>query len=294
MSDLTGQQIDQYIIGPRIGGGGMGTVYQAFPTEQAKPVAMKVIHTDYAEASDFQGRFTREISLMESLDHPNVVPILDHGTTEAGQLYFVMKLISGPTLNKLLKRRQFSPRDTWKVLQPLCLGLHYIHEHGVIHRDVKPANVFMERQGDEDYQIYLGDFGLSKRPGVDRTLTVKNTALGTSDYMSPEAAMGEVLDHLTDIYSLATTAYEMLLGALPSDPQYANLHPVARAVKPLRMPRELNPNFPPMLELVLMRGLEKQKQDRYQSVSDFANAYYNALKEMDKPTMKQYYSSAKE
>jgi serine/threonine-protein kinase len=284
---LTGQAIGEYIVGPLIGGGGMGEVYQAYPTQGGQAVAMKVMNAELADDTSFQERFIREARVMQALQHENIVPILDYGVQDQ-LLYFVMSLVSGPSLERLLQRQAFTPRDTWKIAQPLCKAIMYMHEQGVIHRDIKPSNVFLQYQR-EGYHVFVGDFGLSKRPGTDQTLTRIGSRVGTADYMSPEAQLGDKLDQRTDIYSLGVLLYEMMLGRLPADPQYDHLHPVARTVQPVLAPQSINPAFPKAVQLVLLKALQAKREERYQAVETLADDLYTALKQLTDEQRKAIY-----
>lgn len=284
---LTGQAIGDYIVGPLIGGGGMGEVYQAYPNTSGNPVAMKVMNAELAGEGNFQERFVREARVMQSLDHENIVSILDYGVHN-NLLYFTMQLISGPTLERLLARQFFTLRDSWKIIQPICKALMHIHEQGVVHRDIKPANIFLKSQR-EGYHVYIGDFGLSKRPGTDQTLTRIGSRVGTAEYMSPEAILGDKLDLRADVYSLGVVVYEMMLGKLPLDPQYNKLTQIARTVHPALPPQAINPSFPLNVQKVLMHALEKEREYRYQNVDDFANDLYSALKSLNDDERKSTY-----
>lgn len=286
---LTGQEINNYIVGPLIGGGGMGSVYQAFHMDGGQAVAIKIINSDIATLEGFSERFVREARIMSSLQHENIVPIYEAGVHKEW-LYFTMKLISGPTLEALMTKRSFSPRDVWKILQPAGKALSYLHEQGVVHRDVKPGNLFLERQGADDFRVYLGDFGLSKRPNLDSNLTKDGARIGTTEYMSPEASLGDRLDHRTDIYSLAVMIYELLLNVLPENPKFGHLKPVARLIQKAWDPCEANPQFPPALRDVLMKGLQKERDLRYQTAADFAQDYYEALKTLGDEARKASYA----
>ena len=281
MSDsLSGQEINGYIIGPLIGQGGMGEVYQAYPPNSTEAVAIKILRVDDPNIDvNFQDRFVREIRLLESLQHENIVPIYDYGTTPT-LIYFTMRLIGGITLTRLMERHSFTPRSAWKILRPLASALIHAHEQGIVHRDIKPGNVFLERLKDENWRVYLGDFGLGKRPGSDEELTMAGASVGTTEYMSPEAVLGAPLDHISDVYSLVVVIYEMLLGRLPIRSRNPNKVLATEILMPPIAPSDLNRDFPPILENVLLIGLANDKFDRYQTVQDFAEEYYQALQKM--------------
>jgi serine/threonine protein kinase len=266
---LTGRQLDRYTLGTRIGSGGIGEVYEA-TDPQGQPVAIKVLKPEYAEDPDFKARFQRETHLMASLAHPHIIPVHDAGECE-GCLYLVMQRLYGHTLDVELRRNPFTPANAWRYIKPLGNALDYGHSQGIAHRDVKPGNVFLTPD------VYLMDFGLGKQVGVDFTLTGSDVAIGTPEYMSPEAALGEDIDYRTDIYSLAILMYELLLGTPPFT--FPDPYRIAQAQVSDRIPTmsEKNPGFPQELEAVVMRSLSKNREERHQSVWALTEAFYEAL-----------------
>jgi serine/threonine-protein kinase len=171
---LQGKRIANYTLLRLIGDGAMGEVYECIGKD-GRPAAIKVMNSEFADDPVFQGRFVREARMMASLNHPNIVPVLDHGVSD-GHLYLVMKLINGPTLSKVMKQRKFSPLAAWNIIKPLTAALDFGHQQGIIHRDVKPSNVLLE-QTQGGTQLYLMDFGLAKVPGVGMTLTETGSLL---------------------------------------------------------------------------------------------------------------------
>lgn len=274
MNSLTGLDINGYHIGPLLGAGGMGQVYQATAPD-GSAVAIKFLQADYARDPHFQGRFAREIRIMQALKHQNVMPILDQGIYE-GELYYTMRLINGTTLSVMFRRRPFTPESFWDILTQLGAALSYGHLQNLVHRDVKPDNVFLERQ-EGVYHVYLGDFGLGKRVGTDHTLTEADAVLGTPHYLSPEAATGEKLDARSDVYAVAVISYEALLGRLPFNEPQGHLTAMAHVMKPVPRPTSLNPEFPLVLEDVILKGLEKDRDTRCQTIDEFTTDYRKAL-----------------
>lgn len=276
-SSLTGQEINGYRIGPLLGVGGMGEVYQAFPPGEAAPVAIKFLRSDYAGEPNFQARFIREIRIMQALTHPNIVPIMDHGLVNGVQLYYTMRLITGMALTTLAKRQPFSPASYWSVLEQVTQALNFGHAQNVVHRDLKPDNVFVERRAAGGWQVFVGDFGLGKREGQDHTLTEAGAAVGTPHYMSPESIMGERPDARSDIYSLGCVTYEMLLGRLPFNDPHAHTVAIAHVTRPVPKPTSVNPAFPAALETVLLKSLEKAPGQRHATMAELAAHYQAAL-----------------
>lgn len=291
-NSLTGQVINNYRIGPLLGVGGMGEVYQAFPANSETPVAIKFLRVDYMDDPHFQARFIREIRIMQALQHENIVPILDHGLVNGRQLYYTMRLINGMSLSTLMRRQKLSPLAYEPILRQICMALGFGHANNVVHRDIKPDNIFIERNADGTLLVFLGDFGLGKREGTDNTLTEAGAAVGTPHYMSPEAIMGERPTNLSDIYSMGVLSYEALLGKLPFNEQQAHKVAIAHVTRPVPRPTSLNPNFPAELEDVLMKSLEKVPASRYALIEDFYNAYLAAIEAMDEAAADTVYAVA--
>lgn len=288
MQSYTGKDIGGYKIGALIGVGGMGEVYQATDEETKALVAIKFLRNDYISDAEVQGRFIREIRIMESLHHNNIVPILKYGILDGGTLYYAMRLIQGMSLSTMMKRQRFSPLTYWEVLSQMADALAFGHSEGVVHRDVKPDNIFIERY-DDTLHVYLGDFGLGKRKGVDITLTEADAIIGTPHYMSPEAILGERHDKRSDIYSLAVVSYEALLGFVPFNEEHAHQTAIAHVTQPPPSPTSINPDFPLVLENVLLKGLEKSLDNRQSTVEEFAREYHEALMMMAKEAQTAIY-----
>ncbi len=273
-NSLTGQDVGKYKIGPLLGVGGMGEVYQATDSD-GQVVAIKFLRTDYADDAGAPARFIREIRIMEALEHENIMPIKGHGIVNGTTLYYTMHLINGMSLSTLMQRKPLTPRTAWIILEQLFRALEYGHSQKVVHRDIKPDNVFIERR-DNKLHLYLGDFGLGKRTGIDNTLTEADSAIGTPHYMSPEAIMGEKPDARADIYSVCVLAYEMYLGVLPFDEEFAHSTAIAHVTKPVPRLSDLNRNFPLAIEEVLLKGLEKKADKRHQDMGEVITAFLNA------------------
>jgi serine/threonine protein kinase len=268
---LTGQVVSRYTIGPLLGKGGMGQVYQALSEGQA-PVAIKFLHAD--SNSNEQARFVREIRIMQSLKHTNIMPVLESGVYN-NSLFYTMPLINGTTLGTLKAQQVFSPAAFWPIVQQVSSGLVYGRENNAIHRDLKPDNIYVEQNG--EIHVYIGDFGLAKRVGIDATLTSEGTVMGTPTYMAPESVLGELADHRSDIYAMAIITYEALLGLPPFKESQSYLTAMAHVTKQVPKPTVISPEFPPTLESVLMRGLEKDREYRYQLIEEFARDYQTVL-----------------
>lgn len=284
---LIGQNIEGYIVRRNIGIGGMGRVYQGIDLAHDRPVAIKVLLPEFAEDEQFRTRFTREAELMITLRHPHVVDVYAYGNWH-GYLYIVMQLVRGPSLERILTHHRFSPLSAWQIIQPLSVALGYGHTNQVLHRDLKTANVLIERQGDGNH-LYLTDFGLGKRPGMDTTLTAAGVSVGTPEYMAPEVAMGSQADQRSDLYSMGVIVFELLLGKLPFQGTNPQMTALAHVDQPVPRASQLNPRFPRRLESLLMRGLAKNPNARFQSAEEFRQNYYDTVKELSEEEQKECY-----
>lgn len=284
---LTGKFIRDYEIRELIGKGSMGNVYRARKSGSQQDVAIKVITKVYVNDSEVHNRFRREIHLLFELRHPNIVPIYDFGIYHH-LIYFTMKLLTGDSLYELLDRQRFSPLSAKVILDQITEALDFGHEKGVVHRDMKPENVFIEKVQDK-LHCYLGDFGLAKRPGIDPSITQTGIAVGTEHFISPEAVRGLPIDHRADIYGLAVMTYEMLLGRLPFDERDTRATAIAHLTKQPPPPSSLNRAFPKLLEKVILKGLEKDPENRQQSAAEFMTEYNLALLQLSQEQLQSIY-----
>jgi len=279
MSNLTGQSIGRYQILEQLGEGGMATVYKAYDTRLERNVAFKVLRTDQFVPAQLQmvlQRFEREAKSLAKLSNPNIVNILDFGENE-GMPYLVMEYLPGGTLKQ--KLGQAIPwQKAVQILLPIARGLAYAHLHGVIHRDVKPANILLS---EIDVPI-LTDFGIAKLlEGTDgHTLTGSGVGIGTPEYMAPEQGIGaSTIDNRADVYSLGIVLYEMVTGRKP----YTADTPMAVVLKqmtdPLPRPTQFVSELPETVEHILFKALAKEPADRYPDMNGLITAMENALAE---------------
>jgi serine/threonine protein kinase len=274
---LTGREVNGYRIGPLLGAGGMGEVYQALSIANNQIVAIKFLRRDIQVDARLQGRFAREVRIMQDLEHPHIMPIYDSGFFE-NMLYYTMHLVNGQTLATFLKRRKLSPLEFFPILEQLVSGLHYGHTMGLVHRDLKPDNVFIERNRETNKpHVYLGDFGLGKREGIDHTLTDADAVLGTPYYMAPETVLGEPLTIRTDLYALGIMLYEVLLGVMPYSEDQGHLTAMAHVTQPIPIPTDLHPEFPRALSDLLVQAIQKRPEDRFASAVEMLQAYIDAM-----------------
>jgi hypothetical protein len=251
-----------------IGVGGMGKVYEAEDTATDRRVALKLVSADYAKSADALERFRQEGRLASLIAHPRCVFVLA-ADEEAGRPYIVMELMPGDTLDDFVRKHGPQPPDkAVALILDVIEGLQEAHRVGVVHRDVKPSNCFF----DEDGRLKVGDFGLSKSLAQGAHLTKTGSFLGTPLYASPEQVRGEHIDAQTDVYSTAATLYYVLTGKAPFQSDNAAVTLARIAADPAPTLRTLRPELPPALDAVALRGLERDRKRRWQSLEEFAEA----------------------
>ncbi len=275
MPFVVGEIVGQYQLIELLGQGGMATVFKAYHARLDRYVAIKALHPAFTEDPNFLARFEREAQLVARLEHPNIVPVYDFSEHE-GRPYLVMKFVEGETLKDRMKEGALSPGLIYEVVSRVGAALRYAHSRGIVHRDVKPSNVLLG----EDGHIYLADFGLARIAEAGESTISSDMMLGTPQYISPEQAMGRRdLDQRTDIYSFGVMIYEMFVGKVPfsADTPYSIIHD--HIYTPLPLPRQENPEVPEAIECVLIKALEKKREDRYQSIEDMVSAFHHAMGE---------------
>jgi serine/threonine protein kinase len=267
-----GETVGPYQILAQLGHGGMATVYKAYHEALDRYVALKVLHPAFTDDATFMTRFQREARVVARLDHPNIVPIYDFAEYE-GRPYLVMKFIEGETLKALLARGRLSLQQIVPIVEAVGAALAYAHQQNVVHRDVKPSNILISKDG----KIYLTDFGLARMAQTSTSLTA-DQLVGTPQYISPEQAMSKPdLDARSDIYSFGVVVYEMVVGRVPydADTPFAIVHD--HIYTPLPLPRQVNPDVPEAVEAVLLKALAKNPGDRFADVGSFVKAFTSAV-----------------
>lgn len=275
MEDLIGQTLlNRYYVEDFVGRGGMAEVYRARDTRRRITVALKFLREDMAEDEVFLRRFRREARVLETLQHPNIVRY--YGFEENDNLHFlVAEFIQGEGLRKKLSQlaRPLTLGQTLAVLEPVCNALHYAHAEGIMHCDIKPANIMIEKSG----RVVVADFGIAR---LAESATLTSSSTGTPAYMAPEQCRGQKVDARTDLYALAITAFEILTLDRPFTGEIATIQGAIterirweqlKATPP--SPRKYNPEIPEWAERAILKALEKQRNRRFSTVL----AFYDAL-----------------
>ena len=272
----TGATLGDFRIEGEIGRGGMGVVYRAVQISLGRPVALKVISETLSDREDFRDRFVRESRLAASLDHPNVIPVYAAGE-EGGVLYIAMRYVDGTDLRGLLAAEgAFDPARAAGVVAQVASALDAAHERGLVHRDVKPANILVAARGGGEH-TYLTDFGLTKRTASDSGLTAAGEWVGTLDYVAPEQVRGEQVDGRADVYALGCVLYELLTGRVPfeRDDDIAKLW--AHISDPPPSLLDVAPDTPRGLASVAECCMEKDPDDRFETAGQMGRAALAAV-----------------
>jgi serine/threonine protein kinase len=267
MSNLSGATLGAHHILEQIGSGGMSTVYIAYQPGLERLVALKVLPEAFTQHPKIMERFAQEARIIARLEHPSIIPIYDF-VNEKGRAYLTMRYVQAGTVKEILRKGPISLAGASKILDDIASALDYAHERGVIHRDVKPANILVDKDG----RAYLTDFGIAKL--VEGTMDLTGTAtLGTPAYMSPEQTLNQPITSRTDVYSLGISLFEMITGHLPYDADSPMATALMHVNTPIPSPRQFNPKLPESLESVFQKVLAKEPQDRYATAGEFAKAF---------------------
>src|SRR6266446_1089163 len=281
-SDFIGKTLGTCTLVKLLGQGGMGVVYLAQQSRPARYVAVKVllpsVSPESRAYSEFLVRFRREADVIAKLEHVNIMPIYEYGEQD-GFAYLVMPYLSGGSLRDVLAQRgALSLSETATYLDQAAYALTYAHSHGVIHRDIKPSNFLIHSDG----RLVLADFGIARimqenNSSTASSMTSTGMMVGTPNYMAPEMAHGQPIDHRADIYELGILLFQLLTGRVP----FTGSTPLMVAVKHIQEPlpplSQMNPAIPHTVDVVVMTATAKRPEDRYMSALDLAQAFRIAI-----------------
>ena len=272
-NSLIGKTIDNFRIERFLGQGGMAAVYEATDLRLQRQVAFKMMHAHLASQESFRERFLNEAQAAASLDHPNIVRV-NTFNKDTDNLYIVMEMIVGGNLRQYVKQLHEQGKfidypEAIEIVRQLAGALHYAHGRRMVHRDIKPDNIMLKpmqhEEGGLNYRAVITDFGLAKLTAVGEEDATAEQPIGTYPYMSPEQINAEVVDSRTDIYALGIMLYELSVGRLPYNPKTIAEAARMHGREPLPLPTELRRGFPVRLEEIIVKALEKNRDDRYAS-----------------------------
>ena len=284
---LIGNTISHYEILAKLGEGGMGVVYRARDTKLGREIALKILAEDVAGNYEYRQRFEREVKAIAALNHPNIVTIHAVEETE-GRSFYAMELVDGISLDEFMYRKSMTLNRLFEIALPLVDAVEFAHSHGITHRDLKPGNVLIDKEG----RVKVLDFGLAKLKTLsgddeektiqfDDSITGEGRVIGTAAYMSPEQAEGKPIDHRTDIFSLGIVLYQMTTGRRPfqGDTPVSTFSSILRDT-PTSI-TELNHSLPRHLGRIVKRCLAKDPNRRYQTARDLHNDLLDLKDEID-------------
>jgi eukaryotic-like serine/threonine-protein kinase len=266
---------DRYELEELVGTGGMSSVFRAYDIQLDRRVAIKILHEHYEDDPEYIERFRREARAVAQLSHPNIVTVIDRGDDD-GRQYIVFEHVDGENLKELVVRSGRLPvRRALELALAVADGLAFAHGHGLVHRDVKPQNVLVSREG----EVKVTDFGIARSLHVDHGMTQTGTVLGTGEYLAPEQASGQPVSPVTDEYSLGVVLWELLAGDVPFDGENF----VAVALRHVNEPpphlRDRRPDVSPRLDAAVQRALAKDPARRFPSMAAFAEELRACLAE---------------
>lgn len=275
---LIGRQIEKYRVVRKIGEGGMGFVYEAEHVHIGKKVALKVLREDYTKKEDVIARFQQEARSASIIGHPNIIDVTDFGYTPDGRVFFVMEYLEGDDLATMLESEKVLPyKRVIGIMTQVCDALYAAHQKSIIHRDMKPENIFLINPGTEKETVKILDFGIAKMSVLDqegRKLTKTGVVFGTPEYMSPEQAAGKSIDHRVDIYALGIILYEMLTGKVPFTGETFMAVLSKHIFEPVPPVEKVNPSaeVPEPLKKIVYKCLEKEPEDRFSDACELKEA----------------------
>ena len=264
MDKYLGKRLDgRYEIQEVIGVGGMAVVYKAYDNVEDRTVAIKILKEEFSDNEEFLRRFKNESKAIAVLSHPNIVKVYDVSFGDLLQ-YIVMEYIDGITLKQYIEQEGSLPwKDAVHFIIQVLRGLQHAHDRGIVHRDVKPQNIMVLRDG----SIKVTDFGIARFARSEHK-TMTDKAIGSVHYISPEQARGETTDEKSDVYSVGVILYEMLTGQLPFQAESAVSVAIMQLQREPSLPSEINGSIPVGLEQVTMHAMQKESSRRYKAASE--------------------------
>ena len=270
---------DRYEILEKIGTGGMSDVYKAKDHKLNRFVAVKVLKQEFSENTSFVSKFRVEAQAAASLMHPNIVNVYDVGE-ENGVHFIVMELVEGITLKKYIeKKARLSVKEAVSIAIQACMGLEAAHNNHIIHRDIKPQNIIISKEG----KVKVTDFGIAKAATSN---TITSNVMGSVHYTSPEQARGGYSDERSDIYSMGITLFEMLTGRVPFNGDTTVAIAIKQIQEPMPSPRDFVPEIPVSVEQIVLKCTQKSPDRRYQSVGDLISDLKKSLVTPDEDFVK--------
>lgn len=268
----------RYQINGFIGEGGMSRVWRALDQNTGKYVAIKVLREEYSEDESFIRRFDREAQAASRMSHPNIVNLLDVGVEDDGTRYLVMEYVQGKTLKRFIQESgALRPEIAAQIIIRVLAALQHAHQNGVVHRDIKPQNILIDKEG----TVKVADFGIARMANAQTVSQTDESVMGSVYYFSPEQARGAAVDARSDIYSVGVVFYEMLTGKVP----FTGDTPVAIAMQHLQTapipPAEVNPSVSSALDFVVLHAMEKKPRRRYQSAEEMLRDVRLAMEHPD-------------
>ncbi len=253
-------KIGEYIVNGKIGQGGIAEIYRAVQPSLNREVAIKILSKALTDNEEIVRRFERESLVIAKLNHPNIVHVIDRGTT-GGRYYFVMEYINGTSLRQVIDSDKISLRIKLESIIEICKGLDYAHKNDIIHRDIKPANILVDKQGN----VLITDFGIAQIVGnTDGEQTSTSIVMGTVAYMSPEQKISSRdVDQTTDIYAVGVMIYEILCGKKP--------------LGHFKAPSEINPDISKKFDQIVYKCMAQDRKDRYQTAVALKDALLNVM-----------------
>ena len=272
---------DRYEILEKVGTGGMADVYKSKDHTLNRYVAVKVLKQEFSENANFVSKFRVEAQAAAGLMHPNIVNVYDVGE-EKGIYYIVMELVDGITLkNYIAKRGRLGYKEAVTIALQVSMGLEVAHRNHIIHRDIKPQNIIISRDG----KVKVTDFGIAKAATSD---TITSNVMGSVHYTSPEQARGGFSDEKSDVYSLGVTLYEMLTGEVPFDGETTVAIAIRHIQEPMPSPRKINPDIPYSVDQIVLKCCEMSPDRRYQNMQELAADLKMSISNPDGDFVKRY------